>query len=557
MRATHLAMALLLLGLPGAALCADAAPAIKLPAGVPEGYVVTPFGYFHQSCVRHLAKGERLMPGGHAIRRVDGSLESVPDCAYPHYTAKGEVVAQGFTSTASAGGLRPAAAGEQPTGIVHAWIEDAYTSATSYGELTASWVVPPSPTSQDGQTVYFFPGFEGSGGPLTILQPVLGWNADFQNTWSIASWNCCPSSTAVESTAEHASPGDAIMGVVQSTCPGSSYCPDWKIMTTDLTTGQSANLYNTPAEGNTFNWACAALEVYSVSQCSDYPPNGSLTFNSLALYDANYGQIAAPSWSHWSVTYTPQCNYGVQAGGTTATLDYAGFTLASSPGSLALIAGGASQCVTVTVADVTGFSGSVTLFISGLPSGVTANFGTNPASASSLLTLSASSGASLGSCSVTITASSGSLTALSSLALSVAPPPTPTETVTPTPSSTPTASRTATPSATPSITPTFSASPTASPSPVFRQVSGKRLLLAPVPAYGGEALLLFCPSQPVSSIWSIYDIAGRLVGRQASGSAMPSYSTAHLASGVYLVRVEVVLSDGSRQSVLQKVAVLR
>jgi len=29
------------------------------PANVPEGYVITPFGYFHTSCLQNLSKGER------------------------------------------------------------------------------------------------------------------------------------------------------------------------------------------------------------------------------------------------------------------------------------------------------------------------------------------------------------------------------------------------------------------------------------------------------------------------------------------------------------------
>ena len=34
------------------------------PAGVPDGYVITPFGYFHPSCVRQLTEGETLLADG-------------------------------------------------------------------------------------------------------------------------------------------------------------------------------------------------------------------------------------------------------------------------------------------------------------------------------------------------------------------------------------------------------------------------------------------------------------------------------------------------------------
>jgi kumamolisin len=101
------------------------------------------------------------------------------------------------------------------------------------------------------------------------------------------------------------------------------------------------------------------------------------------------------------------------AGSSTPT-----FTLSDSPGSLTITQGG-SGTSTITVTDVGGFTGSVTLAASGLPSGVTAAFGTNPTTGTSVLTLTASSTATTGSATVTITGTSGSLTASTTLALTV------------------------------------------------------------------------------------------------------------------------------------------
>jgi subtilase family serine protease len=94
------------------------------------------------------------------------------------------------------------------------------------------------------------------------------------------------------------------------------------------------------------------------------------------------------------------------------------FTLSDSPSSLT-ITQGSSGTSTITVTDVDGFSGSVTLAASGLPSGVTAAFGTNPTTGTSVLTLTASATATTGAATVTITGTSGSLTATTSLALTV------------------------------------------------------------------------------------------------------------------------------------------
>ena len=84
-----------------------------------------------------------------------------------------------------------------------------------YGELRANWIVPPAPTSHDGQTIFFFPGLEDYRNTnTTILQPVLGWNATkaFKNVWSLASWNCCVDRTVQHSPFIATATGDNIFG---------------------------------------------------------------------------------------------------------------------------------------------------------------------------------------------------------------------------------------------------------------------------------------------------------------------------------------------------------
>jgi subtilase family serine protease len=67
-----------------------------------------------------------------------------------------------------------------------------------------------------------------------------------------------------------------------------------------------------------------------------------------------------------------------------------GFSIAPSPSSIQLSQGG-SVATTISVTDYTGFNGSVNLAVtSALPSGMTASWGTNPTTGSSLLLLSAS-----------------------------------------------------------------------------------------------------------------------------------------------------------------------
>ena len=94
------------------------------------------------------------------------------------------------------------------------------------------------------------------------------------------------------------------------------------------------------------------------------------------------------------------------------------FTLSANPSSLS-IARSSNGTSTITVTPQNGFSGSVSLAASGLPSGVTAVFNPNPTTTTSTLTLTASATATLGTSTVTITGTSGSLTANTTLSLTV------------------------------------------------------------------------------------------------------------------------------------------
>ena len=110
------------------------------------------------------------------------------------------------------------------------------------------------------------------------------------------------------------------------------------------------------------------------------------------------------------------------------------FTLSASPSSLT-ITQGSNGTSTITVTDVGGFTGSVTLAASGLPSGVTAQFSPNPTTSTSALNLTASATATTGTATVTITGTSGSLQATTTLALTVTPSGTPNFTISASPSS--------------------------------------------------------------------------------------------------------------------------
>ena len=85
----------------------------------------------------------------------------------------------------------------------------------------------------------------------------------------------------------------------------------------------------------------------------------------------------------------------------------------------ATVAQGASGTSTVTVTPLNGFTGSVTMSVSGLPSGVTGAFSPNPTSTTSTLTLTASATAATGTSTITVTGVSGSLTHTTTFQLTV------------------------------------------------------------------------------------------------------------------------------------------
>ena len=102
----------------------------------------------------------------------------------------------------------------------------------------------------------------------------------------------------------------------------------------------------------------------------------------------------------------------------------ANFTIGASPSSVAVTQGG-NGTSTITITSQNSFNSATTLTATGLPSGVTAAFSTNPVtppangSVTSTLTLTASATATTGAATVTVTGTSGTLTHSTTIALTV------------------------------------------------------------------------------------------------------------------------------------------
>jgi hypothetical protein len=168
-----------------------------------------------------------------------------------------------------------------------------------------------------------------------------------------------------------------------------------------VASGSTVNLGPQPTTGGTWSWTSPSGFTSTARQVSAIP----LTLGTDTFVATYTNTNSCTSTETFTITVT---------GGTPS------FTLAPSASSTS-VTQGSSTTDTITVADLNGFAGSVNLVASGLPSGVTATFATNPTTGSSLLTLAASSTATTGTSTVTITGTSGTLTVLTSITLTVNP----------------------------------------------------------------------------------------------------------------------------------------
>jgi cellulase/cellobiase CelA1 len=177
---------------------------------------------------------------------------------------------------------------------------------------------------------------------------------------------------------------------------------------------------------DTFTIAFEGGLTGSVSVSATGLPSGMQANFAPSSVNAPGGSIVA---NFSAQTSTPAGSYPIKIVGTngtitnsvtiTVTVPGTGFTLAPSATSLS-VTQGSSGTDTITVTDLSGFTGTVSFTASGMPSGVTASFSPTSSTTSSVLTLMASTTATTGAFTVTVTGTSGSTTATTTLTLNVA-----------------------------------------------------------------------------------------------------------------------------------------
>jgi len=156
--------------------------------------------------------------------------------------------------------------------------------------------------------------------------------------------------------------------------------------------------------------------------------NSDGTLNTQAqcnVYSYNYALDATRTVQSIALANTDSSNFSLVLAATLSGNSGSsgpGYALSASPSSVSVAQGG-NNTSTITVTPSGGFTGSVSLAASGLPSGVTASFNPTSTTTTSTLTLTASGTATIGGpTAVTITGTSGSLTQTTTVNLTVTGP---------------------------------------------------------------------------------------------------------------------------------------
>jgi len=240
---------------------------------IPEGYVQTPRGYRHRSCVHGVESGATVIKGKKGellVKNPDGSAFIIPPCSYPALNKKSP---KGTTDQVGDSG----------------WIEYGSFNGQNFNSFNGYWPVPSAPSSSDQQIVYIFPALMNQAED-EIIQPVLQWGATPAgggNFWAVASWWVTSSDQALWSTLINATTGNNLYGTMLMGAQGS-----WTITGT-VQGGKSTTLKVTNIDPQQV--ATVTLEVYGVGSCSDYPSSKSTTFTGLAITDG--GNSVSPVWT--------------------------------------------------------------------------------------------------------------------------------------------------------------------------------------------------------------------------------------------------------------------
>jgi hypothetical protein len=160
-----------------------------------------------------------------------------------------------------------------------------YDAGNSLAAYNGTWNVPSAPPKYANQLLYTFTGLQndfGMAGGVDIIQPVLQYGpgpAGGGAYWGVASWYVTSTNVALHSTFTEVAPADSVYGTMVKPDPSGM---KWIIQALDTTTGVNSTLIVNRQLGKIEPYAFVTLEVYDVTDCTQYPTD-PLLYTDLAI----------------------------------------------------------------------------------------------------------------------------------------------------------------------------------------------------------------------------------------------------------------------------------
>jgi hypothetical protein len=317
----------------------------------PAGYVPTPAGWFHLSCVHNVPDSLAVDASGAVHARGGAELYQIPRCNFAPYR---------FPQPSLAASPRPLTSAPEVSGYDEvAWAHvDNFQFSPSGGpvgvmELDADIVVPSAPTgdySSVGPIYYAFPGLEPDNYD-NILQPVLTYgraqvagdpNPYGGNYWSFANWTCGASLGCIHSTGIQVYPGDSITTSMKIWTDGFGGPCMWSkpmhcntLSAIDVTRGTSTSRMF--GDSRVYTWSLGAVEVAHLTSCNQFP-SGTVRLQNFQTFvyavqpdgsipAFNFNQLYPPNWlPRYQASGTPQCNPAVSTENYVGSGGYGNFS---------------------------------------------------------------------------------------------------------------------------------------------------------------------------------------------------------------------------------------
>jgi hypothetical protein len=256
-------------------------------------YVITPFGVRLEQCVLELPSGSTVSEGdGHLLikRPVPNTADQFEFDKYEVPPECHEDIPMIYDKMIRR--IQPTK--PHPELDINGWLDYGGwyppSGESNLQSFTVNQTVPGTPGNpSSNQVLFYFIGMQDNDSPgaVNIVQPVLTWGNGY-NQWYIKSWACCPNNITTSSDPVFGlQDGDTFQGVISRESPST-----WKI--DSVFNGRHTTL-NAQVGDYIYNWADVTLEVYEVTDCSDFAPNKAY-FKDLDLMD-DKGETLTPQWT--------------------------------------------------------------------------------------------------------------------------------------------------------------------------------------------------------------------------------------------------------------------